>query len=171
MYPLLNKQLGFSEQQIATLSTIGGAVAALSSIVGGSLSDRFGRRRTLFIACLGVAAVDLAFMLSVSSWGSYSFQIGYGIVSAVITGIVSASTLALFMDLTHPKFAATQFQIYMALQNCRTSWSNRLGGWSAERTTAPRMFGLGVLVELLPLLLLPFLDVRKAKADTQDRQT
>jgi hypothetical protein len=33
------------------------------------------------------------------------------------------------------------------------------------------MFGLGVVVELLPLLLLPFLDARKAKADTQDRQT
>jgi len=53
----------------------------------------------------------------------------------------------------------------MALMNTRGFWASRLGGWSAERVPAPRMFGLGAVVELLPLLLLPFLDSRKAKDD------
>jgi PAT family beta-lactamase induction signal transducer AmpG len=165
IYPLLNRQLGFSEQQIATLSTVGGAVAALSSIAGGVLSDRLGRRRTLFFGCLGVAALNLVFMASQSVWGSYGFQIAFAVVGAVVSGIVYASSLALFMDLTHPRLAATQFQIYMALMNTRGFWASRLGGWSAERVPAPRMFGLGAVVELLPLLLLPFLDSRKAKDD------
>jgi PAT family beta-lactamase induction signal transducer AmpG len=169
IYPLLSKQLGFSEQQIATLSTVGGAVAAVSSIAGGFFSDRLGRRRTLFLGCLGVAGLNLVFMASRSMWGSYGFQVAFAVVGAVVSGIVYASSLALFMDLTHPKLAATQFQIYMALMNSRGFWASRLGGWSAERVTAPRMFGLGAIVELLPLLLLPVLDLRKAKQDTGDR--
>lgn len=162
-YPLLSQRLGFSEQQIATLSTLGGAVAVLGSIAGGYLSDRLGHRRILLASCLGVAALDLAFVALQSSWGSYAFQVAFAAVGAVVGGIVNTSNLALFMDLTNPRLAATQFQVYMALQNLRGSWASRLGGWSAERVSAPRMFGFGALVEVLPLVLLPFLDPRKVK--------
>lgn len=163
IYPLMTNQLGFSEQQIATLSTLGGAVAAFGSIVGGFLSDRLGHRRVLLFGCLGIGISSLVFAACHSMWGNYGFQIGFGVVGGVVSGIVNAANLALFMDLTHPKLAATQFQIYMALQNTRGFWGNRLGGWTAERVSAPRMFGLGALVEVLPLVLLPFLDPRRVK--------
>jgi MFS family permease len=163
IYPLMTNQLGFSEQQIATLSTLGGAVAAFGSIVGGFLSDRLGHRRVLLFGCLGIGISSLVFAACHSMWGNYGFQIGFGVVGGVVSGIVNAANLALFMDLTHPKLAATQFQIYMALQNTRGFWGNRLGGWTAERISAPRMFGLGALVEVLPLVLLPFLDPRRAQ--------
>jgi MFS family permease len=167
IYPLMTTQLGFSEQQIATLSTLGGAVAAFGAIAGGSLSDRLGHRRTLFFGCLGVGVSSLVFAACHSMWGNYGFQIGFGVVGGVVSGIVNAANLALFMDLTHPRLAATHFQIYMALQNTRGFWGNRLGGWSAERIAAPRMFGLGALIEVLPLVLLPFLDPRKAKESSE----
>ncbi len=160
-YPLLTKDLGFSQQQVATLMTIGDAVAAVASIPGGLLSDRWGRRRTLAYSCLGVASLDVAFMLSHSLWGNYAFQVAFAVVGAVVTGIVNASTLALFMDLVDPRLAATQFQVYMALLNTRGFWGNRLGGRAAERIPAPRMFGIGALIEVIPLLLLPLLDPRQ----------
>jgi MFS transporter, PAT family, beta-lactamase induction signal transducer AmpG len=163
IYPLMTTQLGFSEQQIATLSTLGGAVAAFGSIVGGFLSDRLGHRRVLLFGSLGVGASSLVFVAFHSMWGNYGFQIGFGVVGGVVSGIVNAANLALFMDLTHPRLAATQFQVYMALQNTRGFWGNRLGGWAAERISAPRMFGLGALIEIVPLVLLPFLDPRKAE--------
>ena len=163
IYPLLTGQLGFSEQQVATLSTVGGAVAAVASIGGGWLSDRLGRGRTLLLSCLGVAGLDLVFMLARPLWGSYGFQLAFAVIGAVAGGIVYASNLALFMDLVHPRLAATQFQLYMALQNTRGFWGSRLGGWSAERLPAPRMFGLAAAIEVLPLLLLRFLDPRRAK--------
>ncbi len=163
MYPLMTTQLGFSEQQIATLSTLGGAVAALGAIAGGFLSDRVGHRRVLLFACLGVAGSSLVFIAFHSVWGNYGFQIAFAVVGGVVGGIANAANLALFMDLTHPRLAATQFQIYMALQNVRGVWGNRLGGFAAERVSAPRMFGLGALIEVLPLVLLAFLDPRKAK--------
>ncbi len=59
------------------------------------------------------------------------------------------------MDLTHPRLAATHFQLYMALQSLRDTWGGRIGGRLAERIPATRMFGLGALVEIVPLVLLP----------------
>ena len=165
IYPLFSQKLGFSEQQIATLATVGGAVAAASSIAGGFLSDRLGRRRTILFACLGVAGFNIAFAAGHTLWGSYTFQLGYAVASAVATGIAYASTLALFMDLTHPQFAATQFQIYMALLNTRGAWGSRVGGRLAERLPATSIFGLGALVEVAPLALLLFLDARKVRED------
>jgi predicted MFS family arabinose efflux permease len=53
----------------------------------------------------------------------------------------------------------------MALQNLRDTWGGRIGGRLAERIPATRMFGLGALVEIVPLVLLPFLSPRKAQAD------
>jgi MFS transporter, PAT family, beta-lactamase induction signal transducer AmpG len=163
MYPLLTKQLAFSEQQAATLATVSGAVSALASVAGGYLADRWGRRRTLVISCCGVAGVNLAFMLLRPLWGSYSVLMGYVVSGGIMSGLVYASTLALFMDLVHPRLAATQFQLYMALQNTRGFWGTRLGGWSAERLSPPRMFGLAAAIEVLPLVLLPYLDPRRAK--------
>jgi PAT family beta-lactamase induction signal transducer AmpG len=163
VFPLLSQKLGFGEQQIATLSTVGGAVAALTSIVGGFLADRLGRRRTLALGCLGVAGFNVTYMLAQGYWGSYAFQFAYAVTSAAASGIVYASMLALFMDLTHPNLAATHFQIYMALQNARGAWGSGLGGRIAERLQPRTMFGLGAVIEILPLVLLPFLDPRKAR--------
>jgi PAT family beta-lactamase induction signal transducer AmpG len=163
IFPLLSQKLGFGEQPIATLSTVGGAVAAIASIFGGFLADRFGRRRTLALGCLGVAGCNVAYMLAHGSWGSYAFQLAYAVTSAAASGIVYASMLALFMDLTHPHLAATHFQIYMALQNARGAWGSALGGRIAERLQPRTMFGLSAVIEILPLVLLPFLNPRKAR--------
>ncbi len=164
VYPLFTQELHFSEQQVATLSTVGSAVAALAAIAGGALSDRLGRRRAVLLGCLGVAAFDIAFMLSRGMWGSYAFQLGFTAASAVASGVVYASLLALFMDLTHPRLAATHFQVSMALLGARGVWGGRLGGRLAERVGPATMFGLGAVVEVLPLGLLLLLDPRKAKA-------
>jgi MFS family permease len=164
VYPLFTQTLHFSEQQVATLSTVGSAVAALAAIAGGALSDRLGRRRAIALGCLGVAGFDIAFMLSRGLWGSYAFQLGFTAASAVASGIVYASILALFMDLTHPRLAATHFQVSMALLGSRGVWGGRLGGRLAERVGPATMFGIGAVVEVLPLGLLLLLDPRKAKA-------
>jgi hypothetical protein len=113
---------------------------------------------------LGVAGFSLAFALTTPYWGSYHFQLGFTAASAVASGIVYAATLALFMDLAHPRLAATHFQISMALLNLRGLWGNRIGGHLAERLPTTAMFGLAALIEIAPLVLLLAIDPRKAKA-------
>jgi MFS family permease len=168
VYPLFTRQLHFSEQQVATLSTVGSAVAALASVAGGVLSDRIGRRRAIVIGGLGVAGCNLAFALGRGYWDSYSFQLVFSAASAVAGGVVYASLLALYMDVTHPRLRATHFQISMALVNLRGVWAGRAGGRLAERLAPTTMFGLGAVVETLPLLLLVWLDPRRIKAALAD---
>jgi MFS transporter, PAT family, beta-lactamase induction signal transducer AmpG len=168
VYPLFTRQLHFSEQQVATLSTIGSAVAAVAAIGGGALSDRLGRRRTILIGCVGVAGFDITFMLAHGLWGSYLFQLGFTAASALASGIVYASILALFMDLAHPRLAATHFQVSMALLSVRGVWGSRAGGRLAERLAPTTMFGLGALIEIAPLALLLLLDPRRWKEETME---
>ncbi len=164
-YPLFRNQLGFSEQQVASLATIGGIVGALGSLLGGVLGDRLGCRRTLLGACLAVAGINLGFSACRGLWGHFPFLLAYTVAEGIAAGVVYATMLALFMNLTNPRLAATQFQIYMALINVKDAWAQKLGGRLAERIPAPAMFGLSAVVELLPLLLLPWLDARRAQAD------
>jgi PAT family beta-lactamase induction signal transducer AmpG len=164
-YPLFRNQLGFSEQQVATLATLGGIVGALGSLLGGALGDRLGCRRTLFGACLAVAGINFGFSACRGLWGHYSFMLAYTTVEGIAVGVVYATTLALFMNLTNPRVAATQFQVYMALLNVKDAWAQKVGGHMAERMSAPAMFGLSAIAELLPLVLLPWLDARRAQAD------
>lgn len=164
-YPLFRNQLGFSEQQVASLATLGGIAGALGSLLGGVLGDRLGCRRTLLGACLGVAGLNLAFSACQGLWGHYPLLLTYTTVEGILVGVIYATSLALFMDLTNPRVAATQFQIYMALLNAKDAWAQKLGGRLAERMSAPAMFGLAAIVEVLPLLLLPWLDARRAQAD------
>ncbi len=164
-YPLFRNQLGFSEQQVASLATLGGIAGALGSLLGGVLGDRLGCRRTLLGACLGVGGLNLAFSACQGLWGVYPLQLAYTTGEGILVGVVYATSLALFMNLTNPRVAATQFQVYMALLNVKDAWAQKLGGRLAERMPAPAMFGLGAIVEVLPLLLLPWLDARRAQAD------
>jgi PAT family beta-lactamase induction signal transducer AmpG len=164
-YPLFRNQLGFSEQQVASLATIGGIVSALGALLGGVLGDRLGCRRTLLGACLGVAGLNLAFSACRGLWGHFPVLLAYTAVEGIMVGVVYATMLALFMDLTNPRVAATQFQIYMALLNIKDACAQKLGGRLAERISAPTMFGLAAIIEVLPLVLLPWLDARRAQAD------
>jgi len=107
--------------------------------------------------------------LAHSAWGNYTFQLGFAVASGVASGIAYASILALFMDLTHPQFAATHFQLYMALQNTRGAWGGRVGGRLAERLPPTSMFGLGALLEIAPLAMLFLLDPRKTREAFQER--
>jgi PAT family beta-lactamase induction signal transducer AmpG len=64
---------------------------------------------------------------------------------------------ALFMDITTPRVAATQFTLYMAMLNFTISYTARWQGWAIERFGYPVTLaldaGLGMIgVALLPLL-------------------
>jgi MFS family permease len=112
-----------------------------------------------------MAGITIAFCACRGLWGHFPFQLAFTVAAGFASGLVNATTLALFMDLTNPRLGATQFQIYMALLNIKDAWGQKLGGRLAEHMSAPALFGLSAIVELLPLAMLPWLDPRRAQAD------
>ena len=72
-------------------------------------------------------------------------------------GLVFAASTALFMGLTNPMVAATQFTGYMALCNVVYAYSNIWQGKLAEVQGYAKTLNLDAILVLIPLLLIPFL--------------
>lgn len=118
---------GYSEQEIGVFSA--GPMILLmivGSLIGGHLADRR--------ACpSSVAAALLAFVVPIGLLAI--FDHGYGSVrgahllvllaaAAFGIGLFTAASYALFMDLTRPGIAATQFSAFMGATNGCESWSS-----------------------------------------------
>jgi predicted MFS family arabinose efflux permease len=75
----------------------------------------------------------------------------------VFVGLFTASSYAIYMDLTHPGLGATQFSAFMAATNACESWS----AWTGGRIVAAHGYAPAFLVmcgvSLLGLPLLPLM--------------
>ena len=72
----------------------------------------------------------------------------------VFIGLFTAASYALFMDLTDPRLAGTQFSTFMAATNGCESWSALAGGRIAGSAGYPAAFLVMSVVSLLSLGLL-----------------
>jgi len=158
--------LGMDENQIAKLTMFGTVFAAAGCIIGGWISDRVGHRKALgvwyvlttiptfflarqFIGVEGTAGVtiDLFFYVSIA----YSFA----------SGLQQGTSTAVFMGLTSPAVAATQFTGYMALHNFVYSYSSLWQGKYADIHGYAKVLFMDGWIAFIPLILLPFLKPRK----------
>ena len=72
-------------------------------------------------------------------------------------GMHYGTSAALFMGLTNPLVAATQFTGYMALRNLTISYTNMWQGALADSQGYSTVLYIDALLVALPVLLLPFL--------------
>jgi len=73
---------------------------------------------------------------------------------------------AIFMDVTNPKVAATQFTAYMALLNLSIAYSATWQGVAIEALGYPMTMGIDAVVGLLCLLMLPW--IRSVRGNAPD---
>jgi PAT family beta-lactamase induction signal transducer AmpG len=166
----LQVDLGMNENQIAKLTMFGTVFAAAGSILGGIISDKVGHRKALgfwyvlttiptfilarqFIGVTGTEGVTINFFFYVSI--AYSFA----------SGLQQGTSTAVFMGLTSPAVAATQFTGYMALHNFVYSYSSLWQGKYADLHGYAKVLFLDGWIAFVPLLLLPFLKPRKQTAE------
>jgi MFS transporter, PAT family, beta-lactamase induction signal transducer AmpG len=137
----------------------------VGGVIGGRLSDRWGRIRAVSVFLLGFVVMiaglgltDLAMMepmpavLLVWLTGLYFF-----------IGLFTASSYALFMDLSDPRLGGTQFSAFMSATNGCESWSAWAGGRIAgSGHYAAAFLGMGA-VSLLGLPLLKWLAKARGK--------
>jgi MFS transporter, PAT family, beta-lactamase induction signal transducer AmpG len=149
-------------------------VAAVASLAGGYFSDRFGRRRMLALYIVGSAlpALWLGGVMYMNGWilptdpqqsvlavAPSVLIVTYWtatLLGSAFQGLLYATRSALYMDISTPAVAATQFTVYVAMINLTVVFSSAWQGWSVSNLGYPATLAIDALIGIvsLPLLLL-----------------
>ena len=84
----------------------------------------------------------------------------------VFQGLYYGVRSALFMDITTPAVAATQFTAYMAMSNLVITYTSWWQGLSIVRWGYPITLALDAMAGLVVLVFLPFMASQRAKVGT-----
>lgn len=146
------------------------AATVIGGLVGGRVSDRWGRVRSVAAFLLGfvtmialLAVLDLA-NSAVPNVAFVALLTGM----YFFIGLFTAASYALFMDLTDPRMGGTQFSTFMAATNGCESWSGWTGGQLAGRANYGASFLVMCVVSLFSLPLLRRL-ARSLSASSRSR--
>ena len=141
------------------------------AIVGGILSDVFGPKRVATFGCIILALSYASFGLASPEsgiipwfdWHDKNVVIGYILVDTWMGSMISTSLFAMYMTVSWPKVAATQFTAYMAILNLSTTIGYKFSGVVSEAFTIPSIYiGAGIL-QFAVIVIFPFIDVHQAR--------
>lgn len=168
-------ELGLDNTQVGWLNLWSTIVSAVGCVAGGFLSDRLGRRRMLafYIASMSIPTLWLASALSRHGWimpvdpKATTHPIAPAalittfwaatLVYSIFNGLMYGTRTALFMDVTTPAVAATQFTAYMALLNLVIAYTSNWQGKAAEAFGYPTTLVIDSVVGLVCLACLPLM--------------
>lgn len=115
----------------------------IGGLVGGWLSDRWGRAHALALFLVAVVGtVATLGWIDVRGGASATLLITILVAMYFTVGLFTVASYAFFMDLTHPRVGATQFTTFMAATNGCESWS----AWAAGALVASSGYGWTFLV-------------------------
>ena len=138
---VITPTLGMNDNEIATLGLVASLVFVVCCMLGGFLSDRFGRKLTLAVFSAGTLLPTLwmGWRLHSDGWtmpveasadGTWPRHEALihawwmaSLVYSVFQGLMYGIRTAFFMDIVEPRIAATHFTACMAMLNLVTVYS------------------------------------------------
>ena len=173
-------ELGMDDEQVGLLNLWTSIIAAACMVLGGWVSDRLGRRRTLFFYLAGMSLPVLYLMWVLQQHGYVMPRTPGGtplpelvtalwiasLAYSVFQGLMYGTRSAIFMDVTNPVVAATQFTAYMALMNLAIAIAASWQGVAVEAWGYPVTLAVDSVTGLVCLLLLPALKREKTFSDS-----
>jgi PAT family beta-lactamase induction signal transducer AmpG len=156
---------GLHASDIARLSIYNTIAAGLGCLIGGFLGDRFGIRRMVGMFYLLTTLPTLA--LAFAIWQAGLLAVSVTVLSTCIVvhglffGMAFGLQAAIFMGITNPAVAATQFTAFMAMTNIAISIANYWQGLVGERFDYETVLILDAALVIVPLAVLPFVKSRE----------
>jgi PAT family beta-lactamase induction signal transducer AmpG len=176
----LSVELGMNDDEVAVLALWSMIISAGCMVIGGMLSDKWGRRRTLFVYLAGMS-LPVAYLMWVLQAHGYVMPRTPGgppipeLITAlwiaslwysVFQGLMYGTRSAIFMDVTNPVVAATQFTAYMAMMNLAIAIAAGWQGVAVEAWGYPVTLAVDAVTGLLCLLLLPAMKRQTSFSDS-----
>jgi PAT family beta-lactamase induction signal transducer AmpG len=156
---------GLNQTQISQLALASSLTTAFGCFVGGILGDRFGVKRitAIFYLMTIFPTLILAWQISTTGLTNIPIMLFRALIlsHSLLFGMAFAVRIAMFMGMTNPAVAATQFTAYMALSNMAISMGNYWQGMVAERMDYSVVLYLDAAIVTLALCVLPFLKDRE----------
>jgi len=133
----------------------------VGGLIGGRISDNWGRVRSVALFLAGVI-ICVGVLVFVPAGPSHRIVfVVYGALYFFI-GLFTASSYALFMDLTDARAGATQFTAFMAATNACEAWATWGGGRIVENGGYSLAFAVMAAVSVAGLLVLALLGRSRA---------
>jgi len=166
--PVLTVQdLGWLQSDYAQWIAVIGIVAAVFGVFMGPIVDRVGAGIILAVAIAIRIGMFLVAAIAHSWWSDAYFFKAVLLLNYVSAQIVSIAIIALFMQISLKRIAATQFAVYMALANMTFSLGSALVAPMSALLSYDQMFYVMALLNVLFLLLWPLLNLDRHRADMQ----
>jgi PAT family beta-lactamase induction signal transducer AmpG len=148
------------------ITTILGLGTVIGSIVGGRITDKIGQKRSVQSAMV-VSMIAIALLAAINSpWMAWLLVFVFG----AAFGFYETVFMAISMNLTDGRIAATMFSILMAVANIGTGIGLALTGVLADNIgydfTFLLLAGLNILV--LPLINIIFRSTRTCNAPAEE---
>ena len=129
----LTKNYGWDTDEFRKIEADGSMLGLAGSVVGGFLASWFGARRVAACGALALGALWVWFALSEPSWSEPGTVRIYLWGDGFLQGLVSVASFAIFMSISNPVVAATQYTAYMAVLNLSMTIGQAAGGRVASQ--------------------------------------
>ncbi|MCK5030033.1 MAG: MFS transporter [Thermoplasmatales archaeon] len=143
--------------QIGLIVAIFPVTAAVGSLVGGAIADKWNKRRTLYVF-IGASICLSASLIFANTW--QILAIIYGVIGFLQGGYMTA-TCAMCMDVTNPRTGATQFSILTSLGNAGMTGGETISGTLIAMFGFSRTFLYSAWIFGPALLILYFIRLKK----------
>lgn len=167
----LQVDFGLVDNDIAQISLYTTILSAIGCVVGGYIGDRFGLRRMIaifyVISTLPILWLALRWgadpaLPSVSRGEFFAVFMAAGLTTGFHYGI----NAGVYMGLTNPAVAATQFTGFMALSNLTIAYTNNWQGFVAENINYTTVLWVDAFLVIIPIMVLPFMTPREVPEET-----
>ncbi len=162
---LLRDHLHWSKEVIGLLTgVLDPLVGVAGSLTGGFLTDRFGARRIMVFASLGMAVTMGVLALCPDCWQSQGFMFTWYGVHFIVQYLFGAGILAFFMSLSNPAIGATHIGIYFALNNLCYTFCDWGGGKLLAECGYVTTFAVCAVIQVVVMLPLWWCDPQRVRA-------